>query len=290
MTRGARYRFIVPPELGHGEKGHQLVPPNATLYFEVELLDFQPGPKPPSFRQGNPAQQHTTGSGLVYEALLEGQGDAITETTNLEMHFACWNRQGELLHWSGASEPYVGNCSGFNLPFMSEAVQLMKQGALYRFEVPPELGIAEEGPTVWELQITATSPPTEAELTAPVFSMPPPEELTRTDSGLRYRVIRPGSGAAPTSESKLVLHFAGWLEDGTLIESTYLRQTPVSLKLHEVFTGFREGLRLMSPGAVYEFVIPPELAYGAEGKLPRIPSHATLIYRVELLSLEAQDA
>lgn len=112
-------------------------------------------------------------------------------------------------------------------------------------------------------------------------------EYTTTASGLKYKVIKKGSGAHPTATSTVSVKYTGKLQDGTVFDSTDKQGgQPISFPLNRVIPGWTEGLQLMQPGAVYEFVIPSNLAYGSQGIPGAIPPNATLIFDVELVGIQ----
>jgi FKBP-type peptidyl-prolyl cis-trans isomerase len=119
----------------------------------------------------------------------------------------------------------------------------------------------------------------------PAFSMPSDDALTTTASGLAYAVVSEGSGDAPKATDRVTVHYAGWNTDGSLFDSSYGRGQPATFPLNGVISGWTEGVQLMKPGAVYTFVIPPDLGYGANGAPPAIGPNATLVFQVELLSV-----
>lgn len=108
-----------------------------------------------------------------------------------------------------------------------------------------------------------------------------PKELTATDSGLRYRILRKANGQVPEATSRVVAHYLGWLDDGTEFDSSYGRGEPSEFPLNQVIRGWTEGLQLIGKGAMIELEIPGDLAYGPEGR-PGIPPNATLHFLVEL--------
>ena len=110
---------------------------------------------------------------------------------------------------------------------------------------------------------------------------------TTTPSGLKYKVIKKGSGAHPKANSIVNVKYTGKLENGKVFDSTDLHGgNPVPLPLNRVIPGWTEGIQLMQPGAVYEFVIPSNLGYGPAGMPPVIPPNATLIFEVELVGIQ----
>lgn len=112
------------------------------------------------------------------------------------------------------------------------------------------------------------------------------EGVQTTASGLQYKVITEGTGKQPKATDTVVVHYEGKLLDGKVFDSSYERQMPAQFQLNQVIKGWTEGLQLMKEGSKYEFYVPSELAYGAEGN-QNIEPNSVLIFTVELLT-EAQ--
>lgn len=122
-------------------------------------------------------------------------------------------------------------------------------------------------------------------MNVPPFSLPTGAAVTTTPSGLQYEVVSEGTGNTPKATDKVTVHYAGWLTDGTPFDSSYGRGAPATFPLNRVIAGWTEGVQLMQPGAIYRFVIPANLGYGASGAPPVIGPGATLVFQVELLSV-----
>jgi FKBP-type peptidyl-prolyl cis-trans isomerase len=109
--------------------------------------------------------------------------------------------------------------------------------------------------------------------------------VTVTASGLQYEVLQPATGAKPTAESTVTVHYTGTLLDSTKFDSSLDRGEPAVFPLSGMIPGWVEGLQLMSVGSKYRFWIPPALGYGARGAGGVIPPNSVLVFEVELISL-----
>jgi FKBP-type peptidyl-prolyl cis-trans isomerase FkpA len=106
-----------------------------------------------------------------------------------------------------------------------------------------------------------------------------------TPSGLQYMVLRQGSGARPTPQSRVRVNYEGKLLNGTVFDSSYQRGQPAEFGLSQVIAGWTEGVSLMPVGAKYRFWIPSNLAYGPNGGQGPIGPDATLTFDVELMGI-----
>jgi FKBP-type peptidyl-prolyl cis-trans isomerase FklB len=109
--------------------------------------------------------------------------------------------------------------------------------------------------------------------------------VVKTPSGLQYEVIRMGTGDRPKAEDNVTVHYHGTLTDGTVFDSSVERGEPASFGLNQVIPGWTEGVQLMNPGSKYKFYIPYQLAYGEQGAGGIIKPYSTLIFEVELISI-----
>ena len=107
---------------------------------------------------------------------------------------------------------------------------------------------------------------------------------TKTDSGLVITTLTPGTGAAPTADDTVTVHYHGTLIDGTVFDSSVQRGQPATFPLKGVIKCWTEGVQHMHVGGKSRLVCPPQLAYGERGA-PRIKPGATLVFDVELLDI-----
>lgn len=112
-------------------------------------------------------------------------------------------------------------------------------------------------------------------------------EYTTTNSGLQYKVInQTEEGAQPSGPTARVeVHYEGRLTDGTIFDSSRQRGETITFGLNQVIAGWSEGVQLMTEGDTYEFYIPANLAYGAQGVPGVIPPNSDLVFEVELIQV-----
>ena len=113
--------------------------------------------------------------------------------------------------------------------------------------------------------------------------------VVETASGLQYRVDREGDGDSPDANDRVTVHYHGTLIDGTVFDSSYDRGQPATFGLNQVISGWTEGLQTMKKGGQTTFFIPSNLAYGPRATGDVIGANSTLVFKVELLEVEAVD-
>jgi FKBP-type peptidyl-prolyl cis-trans isomerase len=114
------------------------------------------------------------------------------------------------------------------------------------------------------------------------------EGVISLPSGLQYKILKAGSGLKPTVEDTVVCNYRGTLIDGTEFDSSYRRGQPATFPVKGVIKGWTEALQLMPVGSKWQLFIPPNLAYGERGTGDLIGPQATLIFEVELISIQGK--
>jgi peptidylprolyl isomerase len=112
-------------------------------------------------------------------------------------------------------------------------------------------------------------------------------KMIKTASGLQYEDLVPGSGDSPSPGKKVVVHYTGWLTDGTKFDSSLDKNEPFTFVIGagQVIPGWDEGVMTMKIGGKRRLVIPAALGYGAAGAGGVIPPNATLVFEVILLDV-----
>jgi FKBP-type peptidyl-prolyl cis-trans isomerase len=114
-----------------------------------------------------------------------------------------------------------------------------------------------------------------------------PKTFTATKSGLKYRVLRKGTGEKPTARDTVKVNYEGWQDGGKVFDSSYKRGEPIEFPLDGVIPGWTEGMQLVGEGGMIELEIPGKLAYGDRPPPGSgIARGATLHFLVELLDVK----
>ena len=112
------------------------------------------------------------------------------------------------------------------------------------------------------------------------------EGVVTLPSGLQYKILKEGTGPKPTATDTVVCNYRGTLINGTEFDSSYKRGQPVTFPVSGVIKGWTEALQLMPVGSKWQLFIPSDLAYGDRGAGADIGPDSTLIFEVELVSIQ----
>jgi len=242
-------------------------------------------PAPPDVA-APPADATTSPTGLASKIVAPGDGEKPeAETDVVTVHYNGWSSDGRLFDSSRARS--LPNMFPLNrvMAGWRECVMLMTIGETRRCWVPQALAYNGQpgrptGTVVFDIELldarrAPTVPPTDVAA--------PPADAIKTDSGLLYKVIKPGTGTArPTARDSVTVHYTGWTTDGKMFDSTVAKGMPVTLELSNVIRGWTEGIQLMVEGERTRFWIPQELAYKGERGAPR----GMLVFDVDLIKIE----
>jgi len=109
-------------------------------------------------------------------------------------------------------------------------------------------------------------------------------------SGLQYKILQEGAGPKPTAADTVTVNYRGTLINGAEFDSSYKRGQPASFPVGGIIKGWSEALLLMPVGSKWQLFIPPDLAYGPRQAGPTIGPNSTLVFEVELLSVQPKPA
>ena len=246
----------------------------------------------------------TTESGLQYKVITPAEGPKPVSTDEVKVHYTGTLIDGTKFDSSKDSGQPITFSLDMVIPGWTEGIQLMNEGSTCMLYIPSELayGPRARGPHITPnstlifevelLEVIKREPPKPSKMgpsEAPDFisfeDNAKKPGIIQTDSGLQYKVITDAEGSKPSATDKVTCHYTGLLVDGTKFDSSLDRGRPAEFPLNRVIKGWTEGLQYMSPGAIYRFYIPYDLAYGEAGRPPQIPPKATLIFDVELLKI-----
>ena len=238
-----------------------------------------------------PADAQRSVSGLASSVLQPGSGSVHpTPNDTVEVHYTGWTKDGKMFDSSVKRGETVKFPLNRVIPGWTEGLQLMVAGEKRRLWIPAELAYGEvparpgapAGDLVFDVElITVLSAP---DVPSDVASVP--ADAQRTESGLAYRVLTPGtSGPHPAATQTVTVHYSGWMLDGKMFDSSVARGEPASFPLNAVIAGWTEGVQLMVVGEKTRFWIPADLAYGETPQRPGAPS-GMLVFDIELLGIE----
>ncbi len=238
----------------------------------------------------NDNKEFITESGLKYEIIKMGNGEKPVATDKVEVHYHGTLLDGTVFDSSVDRGQTITFGLNQVIKGWTEGLQLMPIGSKFKFTIPPELGygdrdigsIPANSTLIFEVELFDIQKP----FVDTDFSIPAEEIVL--ESGLRYLEHIPGSGDVTTKGNIVVVHYSGFLSDGTKFDSSHDRARPFNFTLGEnrVIKGWEEGLLNMKKGGKRTLIIPPDLAYGERGAGGVIPPNATLLFEIELVDFK----
>ena len=317
MKVGGIRRLEIPSALAYGERGAgAVIPPNSDLIFEIELLSIEKEPEgeketaaaapAPKGSPDDPKQRSiegltpvTTASGLKYYDIKVGDGEEPESGAKVSVHYSGWDTNGKLFDSSvKRGQPFSFNTDRGVIKGWIEGVKGMKVGGIRRLEIPKDLAYGRND-LIFEVEMLGIEAPAAANASTPTKAEPKKDDTpdpvpssiegltpVTTESGLKYYVLKEGDGEIPRSGAEVTAHYSGWLTDGTLFDSSVKRGQPFTFRTSGgVIEGWLEAVSTMKVGEKRRLEIPPDLGYGAR-KSGKIPADSTLIFEMELLSIE----
>lgn len=234
-----------------------------------------------------------TTSGLKYKIISDGEGNHPQTGDIVSVHYLGQLADGNKFDSSyDRKEPITFELgAGRVIKGWDEGIALLNKGSKAIFVIPPDLGygtrnvgpIPANSTLIFTVELVDFKPAPKIEpydVTGKVVS--------ETDSGLKFILVEAGTGLKAAPGNTVSVHYSGYLEDGTMFDSSLKRDTPFefTLGMGRVIKGWEEGISLMKEGDKARLIIPADLGYGAAGAGGVIPPNATLTFDVELLKVK----
>jgi len=283
MNEGGKALLIIPPELAYGEAGRGPIPSNATLTFEVELVEVVPAAASDAAPEVEDDSADAEPAEIEYIEIEEGTGEQPAVGDFVYVHYTGTLEDGTQFDSSEGGDPLpfiLGQ--GQVIPGWDQGIALMKEGGKAQLIIPPELGYGPAGnganippnaTLIFDVELVdVVTPPDPLEVAE--------EDYTVTDSNLNYYEIEEGSGERYQPGDSVIFHYRLWLDNGTLVGSSIeQRQPPVQLTLGDgsIPPGLEEGILLMRPGGKAQMILPPEAGFGE-----------VVIFEIEMIEFEAE--
>ena len=237
-----------------------------------------------------PEDAQITTTGLATKVIEKGSGTVHPDPWDrVTAHYTGWTTDGKMFD----SSVVRGRPSTFSLgrviPGWTEGLPLMVVGEKRRLWIPENLAYSgrpgrPQGMLVFDVELIGIidQPAPPAPEPAPEDVAAPPEDAIFTESGLAYKVLRPGYGDRhPAADSGVSVEYTGWTTDGKMFDTSRREPKPARFLLNRVVPGFSEGIRLMVEGQRIRLWIPEDLAYGGAKGAPA----GMLVFDVELITI-----
>jgi len=247
-----------------------------------------------SVPKGEEMNYTKTDSGLEYVITENGDGVQATAGSRVKVHYTGKLEDGTEFDSSlDRGEPFAFELgAGMVIKGWDEGIALMHVGDKAVLKIPSNLGYGERGAgamippnatLIFEVELLEIKPPVKIE----EFDIEG-KVKSKTESGLEYILVKEGNGIKAAAGNTVNVHYTGYLEDGTVFDSSLKRDQPFSfvLGMGRVIKGWDEGIALMKVGDKVRLIIPADLGYGERGAGGIIPPNATLIFDVELLEVK----
>ena len=251
-------------------------------------------PAPPDV-SSPPLDAQKTPSGILTRVIRRGAGARHpTRNDYVEVVYAGWTRKGRFFEGTGPGEPIRLDRAQL-IPGLDEGIGLMVEGEQRRFWIPfalaygarPEHVNAPREDMTFDVELLRTVPIP----AVPEDVSEPPADALRTKSGLLYRYLKHGAGAAhPTPEAWVRLEDSLWTRDGRFVHSSRIDGDSVRFPMMDLFAGWYEAMLLMVEGDKLRLWVPGKLAYGdptpGHEPLPYEPPPGPVVMDVELIKID----
>ena len=295
MLVGEKRKLFVPAELAYGSRNLGVIPPNSSLEFEVELLSKTKGLKPDIFPKHQLFPWQTLRPGIEAHIEVTGEGADAKSGDQIVVHYTGWLMGGTEVHSSvrsgekgaftiGAGEVIRGWEQGLIGTKVGE-VRYLNLSPMMAFASNPQSRIPPNSRLIYKIRVLEINQ-IEQESSQDVFPDLGSIKWEGPSGDLQYfeMVKAPKGSPLPTAGNKVAVHYTGWLEDGTMFDSSRRRGAPFEFALggNQVIRGWDLAIKKMPIGSKRLLKIPAHLGYGNKGA-GSIPADATLLFMVEVI-------
>ncbi len=265
--------------------------------FTVETVGIQPAGQP----AGQPGGQCEAPDGKMMPCLARNEYSLIVEDLKMGEGAECERRSDVTVHYHGtlADGTVFDSTRGKEpasfalnrlIPGWQAGVPGMKVGGIRRLTIPPVMAYGSKDridQATGKVTIPANSTLTFAIELVAVKGASLPAAVTPPAAGgeLKIEDLAVGTGKECPPGATVKIHYRGTLLDGSEFDSSYKRGEPSEFPLANLIQGWQEGIPGMKVGGKRKLVIPPEKAYGQQGR-PGIPPNSTLVFEIELLDVK----